>query len=615
METLFIYLLKSSGLIALFYLSYHFLVRKETFFNSSRWFLVTGLFTSLLLPLFSIKKIVYIERPKIAMEDLIAYSKASSATVKEIPAVEAFDWMQFIWVGYILIASLLVIKIVLNLISLYRMLYKQQVIKKENYTLIDINENIAPFSFFKYIVYNSNLYSNEELQSILLHEKIHSQERHSMDVLIAKLFCIVFWFNPFVWLYKKAITQNLEYIADQKAIGQLEDKKAYQKALLKVVSNQSCLSITNNFYQSLIKKRIVMLNTNQSHKKNSWKYALVIPALIGFVLLFQIKTIAQEKGPSPFTTKSDQRDEVRVVTNKNSSDEEMKKDAAILKEKYGITLKFSKVKRNSAGEITGIKVEFKDKKGNKGVSQVNSDKPIEPIHFYKTDEAIGFGTPKNQRDERVYSFNNGTGESYAYSYGDSIPEMNFDIDIDIEAPEAPEAPEVAELAELAEMPPMAFVGGENSKVIIKKGGKKPMVFVNGKKVEDLDNLTKEEKEALGSSFKMSDEDGEDTQIIINGTDMAKIRKDAMANAQAHIRNMPQMKVKVRKDMERARRDMERARPEMERAREDMERSRPDMEQAKAEMEQARAALEQARAGMEQAKAALEQAKAELKNKK
>lgn len=359
-----------------------------------------------------------------------------------------------------------------------------------------------------------------------------------------------------------------------------------------------------------------MLNTNQSHKKNSWKYALVIPALIGFVLLFQIKTIAQEKEPTTFTKKSTQRDEVRVVTSKNSSDEEMKKDAAILKEKYGITLKFSKVKRNAAGEITGIKVEFKDKKGNKGVSQVNSDKPIEPIHFYKNDDAIGFGTPRNVR---VYANNGDEERSYAYSYDDSIPDMSFNIDI--EAPEAPEAPESPELAELPEMAAIAG-GGENSKIIIKKGNKKPVVIINGKIVEGADTMSQKEKDELENSIKMND-DGEDTQIIINGKDMAKIRSEAMANAQIQIRKMsPRIKAQVGRDMERAQKDIERSRveierhrPEIERAREEMERSRPDMEQAKAEMLQAKEEMQKAKAEMEQAKAELDQAKADLKKKK
>ena len=123
METLFIYLLKSSGLIAVFYLAYHFLVRKETFFDGNRWFLLAGLFTSLLLPLYFIKKIVFVERPKYSMADLIAYSQKTPVLITENNAVEAFDWIQFLCLGYILVAFLLVSKIVLSLISLYRMLY------------------------------------------------------------------------------------------------------------------------------------------------------------------------------------------------------------------------------------------------------------------------------------------------------------------------------------------------------------------------------------------------------------------------------------------------------------------------------------------------------------
>jgi hypothetical protein len=215
--------------------------------------------------------------------------------IKRISAVEAFDWMHFVWVGYIIVAIILIVKIIISIVSLYQMLRKQQIIVKENFKLVDLNKNIAPFSFFEYIVFNSTLYNKEELNSILLHEEIHCKEKHTIDVLLARVFCILFWFNPFMWLYKKAIIQNLEYIADKKAMSQIEDKKEYQRALLKVVTHQNSISITNHFYQSLIKKRIVMLNKNQSHKRNSLKYALIIPALIGFVVLFQIETIAQEK--------------------------------------------------------------------------------------------------------------------------------------------------------------------------------------------------------------------------------------------------------------------------------------------------------------------------------
>lgn len=622
MEQLFIYLLKSSALIALFFLAYHFLMRKETFFTSNRWFLLSGLITAAALPFFVIKKIILIERPKIAPEELVAYSQQSAATIPNVPAVEAFDWMQLIWFSYVFIASLLVVRIVFNFTSLYRMLYQRQVIKIEKFKLVNLNENITPFSFFNYIVYNSDLYSNEELQSILLHEKIHSQQRHSVDVMVVKLFCIVFWFNPFVWLYKKAITQNLEYIADQKAIEQLEDKKSYQRALLKVVSHQSCLSITNNFYQSLIKKRIVMLNTNQSHKRNSWKYALIIPALIGFIFLFQIKLIAQERGEPTFARNAQSGNEVRVVVDKNSTDAEMKNDAAVLKKEHGITLKYSKVKRNSAGEITGIKVEFKDKDGNKGVSQVDGKEPIKPIHFYKNSSGAGFGNPRQLRMFANYGGNQNDNAPVAVIVDDSMDVVNnfdFDFDFDMDAPEppeapetleAPEAPEALEIPEYPEAPQVRAWKDANTSVVIKReGDKKPSVIINGKVITDDKEIEEALKKYGGNSFGRKGQsysycyssDG-DKQVFINGKDVMKIKADAMVNARSQMKRMtPEIKKQIRFAKDQAKAQADQARAQRDQVQSEMIRVKEEMLKAKAEMEAAKAEYEKAKAEIKKAK--------------
>ncbi|WP_395633293.1 M56 family metallopeptidase, partial [Flavobacterium sp.] len=620
METLFTNLLKSSALIAAFYLAYHLLVRKETFFNTNRWFLLTGLFTALLLPWFNITKVVYVEKPKMALADLVAYSSQNTETTPQIPVAEPFDWMSLVWIGYLAIALFLLTRIVINFTSLFRMLHNQQKTKKEDFTLVDLNQNIAPFSFFNYIVYNSSLYTAEELQSILLHEKVHSREKHSFDVMVAKLFCIIFWFNPFVWLYKKAIIQNLEYIADHKAVQQLENPKVYQMALLKAISNQNCLSITNNFYQSLIKKRIVMLNTNQSQQRNAWKYSLILPVLIGFVLLFQIKTIAQEKMGNTVLSQTNLKDEVRLVIDKNTSDADLKRESQRLKEKHGVTLKYSKIKRNDKGEITEIKVEFKDKKGNKGVSQVAGNEPIAPIHFYKNEEAIGFGKPRGMRVyANVPGMKSDDTEAFVFHFdGDSLAEVNdFNFDFDFEMPEQPEFPEMPEMPELPE--PLAWHDVDKANILIRKGAHKPLVIINGKVISDDTEIEKaiEEAEAKGEfNIKIeTDGNGEDKQVFINGEDIAKIRANAVKNAQIQIQRMkPEMRRQmsksrelVRKEMLRAREEMEKARPEMERARREMELSKPDMEKAKAEMEKAKAEMLKAKEEMMKAKAELEKA--------
>ena len=397
MEEIVIYLLKSSGLLATFFLAYHFLLRKETFFTSNRWFLLSGLATSILLPLFFIKKIVYVERPKFTLPIISEDNDLPIIIDKATPIIaESIDWFQILFIVYAIVATILIIKVIIDLVSLGKLLRKQNIQKQEDLLYVNINQDIAPFSFFNYIVFNSNLYSQKELESILLHEKVHSQEKHSIDVLVTKLFTVIFWFNPLVWLYQKAIIQNLEYIADSKAIQNIEDKKCYQMALLKVVSHQNCLPITNHFYQSLIKKRIVMLNKNQSKKRNLWKYGLILPVIIAFVFLFQIKVVAQEKEvkinkiksveftPSNNKINTDVKD-LTYIIDKITTDNEIKELIIDLKNQFEITLSYSNLVRNNKDEITSIQLDYKDSKGNKGTTEQKRTIPIRSIFFKITD--------------------------------------------------------------------------------------------------------------------------------------------------------------------------------------------------------------------------------------
>ena len=316
METLFIYLVKSSGLLAVFFLSYHIMLRKETFFTSNRWFLLAGLITSVVLPLVVFTKIIWVE-------PVVTNNGWSNIPVSNYTEEESLqDYFPLLSVlAYGIGLLLLLAKFVYDFYSLRTVLKGKSIQQKADFKFIDIKENLAPFSYFNTIVYNSALYSATELENILEHEKIHSEQHHTVDVLISRLFCIVFWFNPFIWLYKKAILQNLEFIADSEALKKISDKKAYQITLLKITTQENCVAITNHFYQSLIKKRIVMLNKNQSKKSNSWKYLPILPALLAFVLLFQIEVVAQEKVKEMITTvKENSENELKTELHQGTAD-------------------------------------------------------------------------------------------------------------------------------------------------------------------------------------------------------------------------------------------------------------------------------------------------------
>ncbi|WDF57493.1 M56 family metallopeptidase [Flavobacterium sp. KACC 22758] len=382
MEALFIFIVKSSSLIALFYFAYFFLLRKETFFNSSRWFLLAGLVTSVVLPLVVYTKVVWIDPVPVSVS---SYTTAANFQYvsnfhPQTAEKESFEinWNLVSLVIYGIGFAAFMIKFGIDFYSLNSVLKGRKIEQQADFKFVDVNENIAPFSYFDYIVYNSSMYSEKELESILEHEKVHSDQHHTVDVIISRIFCILFWFNPIIWLYKKAILQNLEFIADSEAAKKISDKKAYQYTLLKITTHETCVAITNHFYQSLIKKRIVMLNKNQSKKWNYWKYYAVLPVLALFVLSFQIKTIAQEKKElreKAALTSKNQDPEVIKIT-KSTTDQELKDLTAKLKTDHNINLEISNIKRNKNNELTSIKIRVVKDNGKVQIIEMNSTEAL-----------------------------------------------------------------------------------------------------------------------------------------------------------------------------------------------------------------------------------------------
>jgi len=384
MEALYLYIAKSAGLVILFYCAYYFLLRKETFFTTNRWFLLTGLITSAVLPLVSYTKVIWINA-----------SPISNLNPQEIPfqpiknEVHEINWIYVISLIYGVGFLILLIKFALDFYSLQSILKGKKIHQQADFKFIDTNENIAPFSYFEYIVYNSSMYTDTELQNIIEHEKVHSDQNHTIDVLLSRAFCLLFWFNPIIWIYKKAIVQNLEFIADKEAAKKLSDKKSYQYTLLKITTHESCVAITNHFYQSLIKKRIVMLNKNQSKKRNSWKYYVVIPALVAFVLVFQVETIAKEKQQIVQSGNGEIKSLDVYKIKKTSTDADLKEIKEKLKSIHNVDFQASEIKRNAQNQLISIKIDIKNGKQTAQSIQTSGNEAIKDFGILVTTDENG----------------------------------------------------------------------------------------------------------------------------------------------------------------------------------------------------------------------------------
>ena len=383
------YLLKASVVIAVFYLCYYLLLKKETFFQHNRWFLLIGLIIAIVFPLIVIP--VYIPIESTTLQESIFTTSVNHSTFTEDVVETTFNWKELSLIVYTIGLSIFSIQFIFQFGSLIVLLIKNPKYKDQNFTYIIVKNKISPFSFFKWIVYNPKSYKEEELQLILIHEKVHATQLHSIDILLTQLACVVFWFNPLIWLYRKEIRQNLEYIADLNTQISTSTKKEYQHLLLKTsIANHNTL-LSNNFYNSSIKKRIFMLNKTRSKQKNQLKYLLMLPLLAGLLISMNSKKIYLEaellNNIEPINTKDSITHESIKLKFTNQMNDDRLEEFKTLLESKGVTMKIKSLKRNQDDKISSINIVFESKNRTTNYSSKIKE-GILPFYFEMTDESI-----------------------------------------------------------------------------------------------------------------------------------------------------------------------------------------------------------------------------------
>jgi bla regulator protein BlaR1 len=382
------YLLKASAVLFIFYACYQLFLQKETFFQANRWFLLSGLIIACVIPLVVIT--VYMEY---TVSNINSFILNYDTLTTPVTLEEPFDYMQLII--WIYLAGILIFfgKLIVAFLSLRKVINSSKTKSLGSFKLLETNRNITPFSFFDRIVYNPNQFRAEELEHIINHEKVHIKQWHSIDTIISHIACILFWFNPIAWLYKRALQQNLEFIADQNAQHISLCEKSYQTVLLKTSLQNHQLAITNNFHTSLIKKRIVMLHQSKSRNINKLKMVFVMPLLGLFMMSFNTEDVYVEisgssAGNVEFTNQI--QDHLSVMFSKDNDDNYLALNKIQLYEK-GITFNYEDLKRNGKSEIIAIKVTF-ESSSNSTEYKVSGKKPIQPFTFQSDGESFNVAT-------------------------------------------------------------------------------------------------------------------------------------------------------------------------------------------------------------------------------
>ena len=202
-------------------------------------------------------------------------------------------------------------------VVVYTIITAKEKYRDDNCIIISTSKKQAPCSFFNYIFIYPDEYDFKTYEQIIAHEKIHVKLGHSLDMLLAELAVIILWFNPLIWLFRKEIEKNNEYQTDATLLEEEQFlKENYQLNLLQIAVPNKPLNITTNYNQSLIKQRIMKMNSKRSAASAYWKYAFLLPLFFGMLLLVNEPAVSQEnKKSSPASKSSEPTPEVIQETN------------------------------------------------------------------------------------------------------------------------------------------------------------------------------------------------------------------------------------------------------------------------------------------------------------
>ncbi len=406
---LLIYLLKGSLVLAIGYLFYAWALRRHTHFSLNRWVLLLQIPLVCLLPLAQLPQAWHpfageSDLATLAVQSISPPTSTQSPTIHDSLPVAAPD-TPFNFDPIILLTGIygtglffFFVRLMLQFISLAHLRRRASHIEKHpTYQLIWCEDQIGPFSFFRQIFLPHKGLDAEAVWQVVAHEQIHIQQKHSWDMLLAEMLIVIYWFNPFAWLYRRAIENNLEFLTDRVMLqsGVVRKKYMYQLLTLGFPEWKGRLGISYN--QSLLQQRIAMMNTQTSSRWSRWSY--VIWLLIMPLFMFCNEPAALELGAisernqllSAIIITEDATPAALEKLQKQVADPDQKRELIIEDLTY-----------NPQGKIATIKTTLRSGNASGSTSHgFNAPSTLIPIYFTFTHELLSAGHLREEDLDRL----------------------------------------------------------------------------------------------------------------------------------------------------------------------------------------------------------------------
>jgi hypothetical protein len=286
------YLLKSGLLLAVFYAVYKLLLENERMFRFNRAYLLGSLIFSFIIPLqlFTFKPLFESGLNAIQLEGIEI--RTSRAPINENYLLEyVFAILKRV---YVIVAIVLGLRLILNVLSFFKKINRKEIRSVDGVKVILTDEAVLPHSFWNAVFVNKTEFEMGKIPSeLLIHEKAHLEQKHTLDILFVAVLQTVFWFNPFLSLFRKAIKLNHEFLADEAVNKQFGEVKSYQNLLLEFASNKQTVALASNLNYLITKKRLLMMTKKKSPIAMILKVSSVTAVSVVLLIAFNSQAVAQ----------------------------------------------------------------------------------------------------------------------------------------------------------------------------------------------------------------------------------------------------------------------------------------------------------------------------------
>ncbi len=318
-------ILKSSACLAFFMLFYKVCLEKQSAHIFKRYYLLGAILVSIMIPFITFTQ--YIEATPIAEPVFFQPTEFTENIISETTSWQAYIPI-VLWIGYAIGLILFGLRFVANLNTILLKIKVNPKFKHLSFINVLLEDVIPPHTFFNYIFLNKKSYEYNLIpEEVLIHEQTHAKQKHALDILIIEVLQIIFWFNPLIYLIKKDIKLNHEFLADQAVIDTGIDPILYKETLLAFSSNATEHQLANAINYSSIKKRFTVMKTQTSKTALGLRTLIILPLLAILIYSFSSKETVErtETSLQPITLQ-------QTKTDKGATEAMMKEYRTFIKE-------------------------------------------------------------------------------------------------------------------------------------------------------------------------------------------------------------------------------------------------------------------------------------------